>query len=71
MIAGYYNTLVFSDPDDARKFLDVLALVLAEADRRWEIETRLLRPPWSKPQPEPEHPLAPLLGELIPTAPIR
>lgn len=64
MIAGYYNALDFSDPADARKFLDVLALVLAEADRRWKTEMRLRRPPWSKPQPEPEHPLASLLGEL-------
>ena len=64
MVAGYYNALDFSDPADARKFLDVLTLVLTEADRRWEVEVGHRRLPWSKPQAEAEHPLAQLLGEL-------
>lgn len=63
-VAGYYNALDFTDPKDARRFLDVLALVLAEVDRRHDLDLAACRRPWSSSQPEPEHPLARLLGEL-------
>ena len=64
MIAGYYFAMNFTDPTDARRFLDLLAIVLAEADRRHASHMRTLRQPWLGPPPEPEHPLAQLLGEL-------
>lgn len=63
-VAGYYNGLDFTDPKDARRFLDVLALVLAEVDRRHGLDLAACRRPWPRSQPEPEHPLARLLGEL-------
>lgn len=63
-VAGYYKALDFTDPKDARRFLDVLALVLTEVDRRHRLDVAARRPPWSNPLPEPEHPLIRLLGEL-------
>lgn len=65
MVAAYYNSLDWSDPGDARKFLTALAGFLREADRRHKLDTDASSLPWRKPSsPPPEYPLAVLLDEL-------
>lgn len=64
LVAGYYASLDFTDPADARKFLDVPILVLKEQDRLYEINEAIRRPPWSKHLPASEHPMARIFREL-------
>ena len=65
MVAGYYNSLDFTQPTDARRFLDVLALVLKEEDRKYELAESYRRPAWSNPLPPAEHPMNRIFRELV------
>lgn len=64
LVAGYYNSLNFSQPQDARRFVAVATLVLREVERQVEAERAARSPAWSNPLPAPEHPLAHFIGEM-------
>lgn len=40
LVAGYYNNLDFTQPADARKFVDVATLIVTERERRWRSRAR-------------------------------
>ncbi len=64
LVAGYYYTLDFTKPADARKFVDVATLIVTERERRWNLETGY-QAPWSDPlKPPGEHPMARFIGEM-------
>ena len=64
MVTGYYNSLDFTQPADARKFLDVLTIVLKEEDRKYQIAEGYRRPAWADPMPPAEHPMDRIFREL-------
>ena len=65
LVAGYYNSLDFTKPTDARKFVDVATLIVTERERRWRAETAGFRVPWSDLlKPAGEHPMSRFLTEM-------
>lgn len=64
MVARYYNSLDLTQPADARKFLDVLTIVLKEEDRKYQIAEGYRRPAWADPMPPAEHPMDRIFREL-------
>lgn len=64
LISGYYHSLDFANADDARKFIAVSTLFVADADRRLGIDHTYGVRKRSTSEPDPNHPMARFLAEM-------